>query len=51
MLSPVLDSIEHGSVFEHIGKNDKYNFGPSHVNLGTSSLDTIYISNDGILDV
>jgi hypothetical protein len=51
VFSPVLDAIEHGSVLEHVRKNDKDNLGSSHVNLRTLPFDTVNISNDGILDV
>jgi len=51
MLSPVFDTVEHGSVFEHIGEDDKDDFGSTHVNLWTFSFDAMDISNDSVLDV
>jgi hypothetical protein len=43
--------IEHGGVFEHVGKYNEDNFGSSHVDLGTFPFNAVNVSNDRILDV
>lgn len=51
MFSPMLDSVKHGSVLEHIGKQHKQNFGASQINLVNLALDAIGICHNRVLYV